>query len=117
VPDVTTPDAFLSIMSNRMPRLVANSGQAVCTNSVHAVRFNKGIAPLPFIHGWNSELTRLSCEVEGHALGGGLLKLEPAEARRVVIAPELRTDEDVESSLNAALRYLQMRRHGQKQES
>jgi hypothetical protein len=29
---------------------------------------------------WKHPLTRLSCEVEGHPLGGGVLKLEPGEA-------------------------------------
>jgi len=35
---------------------------------------------------WQTSLTQLSAEVEGHAMGGGLLKLEPREAARVLIA-------------------------------
>ena len=38
VPDVKTPDAFLSYMSGLAPSLVANEARCVCTNSVHAVR-------------------------------------------------------------------------------
>ena len=34
---------------------------------------------------WNQEFTRLSCEIEGHPLGGGMLKVEPGEAARVVV--------------------------------
>jgi len=34
---------------------------------------------------WQNSLTRLSTEVEGHALGGGMLKLEPSEARNVLL--------------------------------
>jgi len=34
---------------------------------------------------WNTPLTRLSCELEGHPLGGGILKLEPREAASVVL--------------------------------
>jgi hypothetical protein len=35
-----------------------------------------------------SSLTQLSCEIEGHPMGGGLLKLEPSEAARVLVASE-----------------------------
>jgi len=45
VPDVRTPHAFLSVMSGRGPRLVANSAGATCTNSVHAVEFLNGATP------------------------------------------------------------------------
>lgn len=34
---------------------------------------------------WSHPLVALSCEIEGHPLGGGLLKLEPREAARVVL--------------------------------
>jgi hypothetical protein len=29
--------------------------------------------------------TQLSCELEGHALGGGMLKVEPKEAAQIVL--------------------------------
>ncbi len=35
---------------------------------------------------WHTSLTMLSCEIEGHSLGGSMLKLEPSEARRVLVA-------------------------------
>lgn len=34
---------------------------------------------------WWTSLTALSAEVEGHSLGGGMLKLEPGEAVRVLL--------------------------------
>ncbi len=34
---------------------------------------------------WETSFVRLSCEIEGHPLGGGMLKLEPREAARVVL--------------------------------
>src|SRR5262249_15199901 len=38
---------------------------------------------------WQTSLTRLSVEIEGHALGGGMLKLEPTEAENVLVpSPE-----------------------------
>ena len=85
VPGVRSPDAFLSLMSHSTPRMVGNSARAVCTNSVHAVQFYEGVDVREVIRRWENPLTALSCEVEGHALGGGMLKLEPTEARRVVV--------------------------------
>ncbi|MCL6527012.1 MAG: SAM-dependent methyltransferase [Thermaceae bacterium] len=88
VPQVGIPDAFLSYMSGRLPRLVANRAQAVAPNSLHVLRLHpqtrlgsEAMAGL-----WQTSLTRLSAELEGHALGGGMLKIEPAEARRILVA-------------------------------
>lgn len=85
IPDVTVPDAFLSIMSTTGPRLAANYAGAACSNSVHAVVFRSPEAQGNVIAAWQHPLVQLSAEIEGHALGGGMLKLEPAEARRILI--------------------------------
>ena len=34
---------------------------------------------------WSHPLVDLSCELEGHPLGGGMLKMEPREASNVLI--------------------------------
>jgi hypothetical protein len=40
---------------------------------------------------WDHPLTRLSSELEGHPLGGGMLKVEPREASRILLpGPTLR---------------------------
>ena len=106
VPDVRPPDAFLSIMSTRTPRLVGNSARAVCTNSVHAVRFTNGSTIEACLQGWNGLLTVLSCEVEGHALGGGLLKLEPGEAREVLLGQRVRLSREHRGILELGIREL-----------
>ena len=85
VPDVRVPDAFLSIMSSDGPRLVGNSARCACTNSVHAVTLKNGFEVPNLIRKWKDPLTQLSCEVEGHHLGGGMLKVEPIEARSILI--------------------------------
>ena len=82
VPDVRTPDAFLSYMSGESASLVANSAGCVCTNSVHAVRLKNGATVRQLQQAWKHPLAQLSCELEGHPLGGGMLKLEPGEAAR-----------------------------------
>jgi hypothetical protein len=74
-------------MSGVTPRLVANDAGVVAPNSLHILRLHPhanltsdAIAAL-----WQTSLTRLSVEIEGHALGGGMLKLEPTEAENVAI--------------------------------
>jgi hypothetical protein len=34
---------------------------------------------------WQTSLTRLSSELEGHSMGGGMLKIEPSEAENILI--------------------------------
>ncbi|MGU3421819.1 SAM-dependent DNA methyltransferase [Methylobacterium sp. D54C] len=84
VPDVRIPDYLLSYMSGERPALVRNDARCSATNSVHCVRvINPSLAHR--LSAWGGTLADLSCEVEGHPLGGGLLKLEPREAARVLL--------------------------------
>lgn len=99
VPDVSPPDAFLTYMNGIEPAFVPNLGDCVCTNSILAVRF----LPVSRVSGerlasaWTHPLARLSQEIEGHSLGGGMLKLEPGEASRVKVPlrSELVVDRDL----------------------
>jgi tRNA1(Val) A37 N6-methylase TrmN6 len=86
VPHVRIGDAFLSYMSGEQPLLVTNAAHLVAPNTVHILRFKQAFDPLSYAASWRSSLTRLSCELEGHALGGGLFKLEPSEAESVLVA-------------------------------
>ncbi|MEH6691083.1 MAG: SAM-dependent DNA methyltransferase [Pseudorhizobium pelagicum] len=84
VPGVVAPCYFLQYMSGKEVRLARNEAGATCTNSVLAVSVvdhEEASRCLPL---WKSAFVRLSCELEGHPLGGGMLKLEPGEARNVV---------------------------------
>jgi hypothetical protein len=91
VPDVTVPDGFLTVMSGETPQIVRNAARCVATNSVHVVKMHKGESFRAMQTGFDSILTRLSCEIEGHPLGGGMLKLEPREAQRLLIPEERAT--------------------------
>ena len=86
VPNVTAPDLFLPTMSQRTPALVENRAGCACANAVHAVRLRNSASPAELRRRWDTPLTALSCEIEGHPLGGGVLKLEPREAARIAIA-------------------------------
>lgn len=90
VPDVKVPDAFLAYMSSYGPSLVANKARCVGTNSVHTVNLT-GAWSFPKIQqAWEGPFTALSCELEGHPLGGGMLKIEPGEAARVALVSKSR---------------------------
>lgn len=79
------PSAFITCMSGRESRLAINRAGAVCSNSVLAVTLRRRVAQTELLQAWNHPLSRLSQELEGHPLGGGMLKLEPGEARRVLL--------------------------------
>jgi len=87
VPHVYQPDAFLTYMSGNAPRLVSNEAEAVAPNTLHIVQIKAGsdLSREALSTLWQTSLTRLSTEIEGHSLGGGMLKLEPSEAERVLI--------------------------------
>jgi adenine-specific DNA methylase len=88
VPHVYQPDAFLSYMSGYTPRLVSNEASVVAPNSLHILRLHphSTLSRNSLTAVWQTSLSKLSAEIEGHPLGGGMLKLEPTEAERVLVA-------------------------------
>ena len=86
VPDVSIPDGFLAYMSGETPALVRNDARCTATNSVHVVKMRSGTTFRSVQDAFDSPLTRLSCEIEGHPLGGGMLKIEPREAQRLLLS-------------------------------
>lgn len=70
VPHIRKADAFLSYMFGSRPRLVLNPAGFVAPNTLHLVRFTERKDAGSIVAAWNSSLTNLSCELEGHALGG-----------------------------------------------
>jgi hypothetical protein len=85
VPDVRFPDFFMTYLSGRQVSLVANEACITCTNALHYVRAKEPRWRPYITTAWNDRFTQLSCEVEGHPLGGGVLKLEPREASAIVL--------------------------------
>ncbi len=81
----SSPDLFLTYMSADVPRLVTNDIGALSTNTVHGVRLRNGTDPSALAAAFYSSLTMLSAEMVGRSYGGGVLKLEPSEAERLVV--------------------------------
>lgn len=86
VPHVYRPSAFLTSMSGERPFVVVNDANVVASNSLHILRErDPDVYPRSIAFSWLSSISALSIELEGHALGGGMLKLEPREAENVVV--------------------------------
>lgn len=87
VPNVAVPALFLTYMANDRPFLALNRANAVAPNTLLCVDIRRQVDILPeaLAASWWTSLSALSCEIEGHSLGGGLLKLEPGEANRVIL--------------------------------
>lgn len=111
VPDVQQPDFFLSYMSGVSVNLVRNSGGATCTNSVHGVRVRDSGAMQRIVKHWTSDFVALSREIEGHPLGGGMLKLEPREATQILIPADELLPELADEAITEAVTTMQRWRH------
>lgn len=81
-------DAIFTYMNDRGPRIVLADDAVLCTNTLHQMRFlpettlsQKMIASLSMI----SSFGQLAAERAGRAYGGGLLKFELTDARRIPV--------------------------------
>jgi adenine-specific DNA-methyltransferase len=111
VPDVQVPDFFLTYMSGRAVSLVRNSARCTCTNALHSVRlhYKSTISTLDDL--WDTPFVQLSCEIEGHPLGGGMLKLEPREAAQIVLPTPALLEHLPGAALEDATNTMQTWRH------
>jgi hypothetical protein len=83
------PDAFLTYLGADRIRLISNRGGLVATNLLHHIRWKRpfrrgqtyGSMPAIFL----SSLTQLAVELLGRAYGGGVIKVEPSDAKRLPI--------------------------------
>ena len=58
-----------------------------------------------------SGVFQFSCEIEGHPLGGGMLKLEPREAGNILLPSETALSEDEQKVAQDGIAALQAWRH------
>ncbi len=85
LPKHGTPDLFLTYFASEHPRMVVNQAGALHTNTVHGVSVDSSVEPRALAAVFYNSLSLLSAELVGRSYGGGVLKLEPTEAERVLI--------------------------------
>jgi len=101
------PDLFFTYMNEATPQLAANPARLHHVNSVHGLYLDAetvGLGPLLALAALNS-VTALSAEITGRAYGGGVLKMEPREAAKLLVpSPEAvrRHRAELEDALPAA---------------
>jgi adenine-specific DNA-methyltransferase len=80
VPSVYVPSAFLLRQIHQHPKLIVNEASAVCTDTIHRVRFRGQVDGRALAAAFLNSLTFAFSEVLGRSYGGGVLELEPNEA-------------------------------------
>ena len=107
VPDVRVPDVILSVFGET-PVLVWNDGAFVASNSLLVGFIQSGYTTEQFMAAWYTSLTLLSCELNIHALGGGVLILIPGEVAMMRIPTPVclptQQLEDVDKALRLSAR-------------
>ncbi len=83
------PDGFLRYMGKSAPRFVLNDLRSYSTNTIHSVFFKRRptvAVKRAICLSLHSTYSQLSAEFEGRQYGSGVLKLEPSEAKRLLLA-------------------------------
>jgi adenine-specific DNA-methyltransferase len=81
VPGVKVPDLILSVFCER-PILAINDEKLLASNSL-LCGYLRGGTPKDFAAAWYTSLTLLQCELEIHALGGGVFVMVPGEVGNI----------------------------------
>lgn len=85
VPSVWAPDAFFLRKSHRYPKFVLNDCGAVSTDTMHRIKFHKGIEPERILLSYYNSISFAFTEICGKSLGGGVLELLPKEAGSILV--------------------------------
>jgi adenine-specific DNA-methyltransferase len=103
VPSLWVPDGFMLRQIHDRPRIMVNLAGATSTDTIHRVRMQpKADVKRLAVAAYNS-LTFAFSEVVGRSYGGGVLELEPREARQLPIPYEF-ADRSMLSELDALIR-------------
>jgi hypothetical protein len=103
----SAPDAIFTYMNDTGPRLALVQGDLRCTNTLHSVRFKSSINDLQKKASALSMIStfgQLAAERIGRVYGGGLLKFELMDARRL---PILTRGTDLDAAFGRATQAMQ----------
>ncbi len=85
VPSVWIPQAFMLRQVHGYPKIILNDATAICTDTIHRVKFRSDAQPRKVAAAFMNSLTFAFSEVMGRSYGGGVLELEPNEAEKLPI--------------------------------
>lgn len=102
VPGVKVPDVLLSVFADR-PLMSLNDAGYVASNSLLCGYMKQGRSS-DMVAAWYTSLTMLSCELEVHSLGGGVMILVPNEAGRINLPKVEKVSSVVLNGLDRRLR-------------
>jgi hypothetical protein len=94
VPLADPPRALMVYMGGRA-RIVSNTARAQISNSFFRLTRIKGLSPNDLAVASLTSVFRLSTGLNSRLLGGGLLKLEPSDAQRVLVPTHRMEAKDV----------------------
>jgi adenine-specific DNA-methyltransferase len=101
VPGVRVPDVVLSVFTE-LPVLLINDAQDLASNSL-LCGFSLGSTGDEIATAWYTSLTLLQCELEVHALGGGVMVIVPREAGNIRLPNHVQVHQDHLHKLDALL--------------
>lgn len=108
------PDAFLSYVAGKYPKVAINTAGATSTNTVHHIDFSEKLSDQEIkalVISLYSSPSLLSMESNGRPLSGGALKLEPREAARIKVV-DVREEDVVKELSSLWSRFDSMLRKG-----
>lgn len=85
IPSIWIPDAFFLRRNNLYPKFVLNCCDAVSTDTMHRVKFNKGIEPERIVLSYYNSISFAFTEICGRSYGGGVLEILPGEAGNILV--------------------------------
>jgi adenine-specific DNA-methyltransferase len=100
-------DAVLTYMNDRGLRIALLEKGIVCTNTLHKISFKPDISSDLKMSSILTPITtfgQLAAEKIGRAYGGGVLKFEISEARRLPVLSGISLDEKIIHEIDSALR-------------
>lgn len=106
VPGLLKATVLLPYMIGREPRSAANHCGAFYPNSLHGIRLSNPRIAERLVFALLSSLSLLGMELEGRSYGGGVLKLEPTEIRRVPLILPTSTGDQLRDHFDTANRSI-----------
>lgn len=103
VPGTKVPDVVLTVFSER-PVLMINDGRFLASNSL-LCGYCTEVSPNEIATAWYTSLTLLQCEIEVHALGGGVMIMVPGEAGNIRLPRTVRVRDNYLSQLDYLIRH------------